>query len=519
MKIAVQEKTAGRMVYSSGMATISWITKVSITLLLVFTVNLLLAQQPNQEPSRNEQIDKETKQVTETAQSTDKFNAMEKRLEALEKTTNDLNDLSTRVDELKKETVVLESYTGISEHIVNQSEINPPISLLDLISSFQNDLNDKESRLNSFSKELRAKIKQVKRDSDRGEGILLGLGVFVIVFLFLTKNNKPKHCSCESYSTDGLINFDNDLLAFPMIELIHENRITADIFITYVTSYITMIFEDIKRITVKNKIKYPANKIAVGTTKGNVRSENQDFCMAFETKRFQLMIMADGLGGVSHGREAAQIASASAALSILKRLCILKKIKDCDAEMAVRNSFESASKNLDNISDMLGVKNPNQGFRTTLIIVLALPSHYIWGYIGDGGLVILRATGQQECLLIPQKADPQSPNILAASLGPIIEGSAIFGITAHHPGDLVLCGTDGIFDRVSSTTFSPDILRAVIEHNGDLDKVVHLILEELSGSKDEFGYVCDDNMSLGLIRDDTLAKLFLQKKPTKSILK
>ncbi|MFH1227300.1 MAG: protein phosphatase 2C domain-containing protein [Planctomycetota bacterium] len=486
---------------TSGMAIVSWITKVSITLLLIFAGNLSLAQQPNQESAQKEEIDKETKPITETVQLVNKVNAIEKRL-----------------GELEKETVILESYIGISEHIVNQSEINPPISLLDLISNFKNDLNDKESRLNSFSKELRAKIEQVKLDSDRGEGIILGLGVFVIVFLFLTKNNKPKHCFCEPYSTDGLINFDNDLLAFPMIELIHENRITADIFITYVTSYITMIFEDIKRITVKNKIKYPANKIAVGTTKGNVRSENQDFCLAFETKCFQLMIMTDGLGGVSHGREAAQITSASAALSILKRLCILKKIRNDDAEKAIRNAFEAASKNLDNISNMLAVVNPNQGFRTTLIIVLALPFHYIWGYIGDGGLVILRATGQQERLLIPQKADSQASNILAASLGPVIEGEPMFGITARHPGDLVLCGTDGIFDRVSPA-FAHDVLRAVIEHNGDLEKVIHLILEELSVSKDEFGYVCDDNMSLGLIRDRALAKPFLQKKPTTAILK
>jgi hypothetical protein len=81
---------------------------------------------------------------------------------------------------------------------------------------------------------------------------------------------------------------------------------------------------------------------------------------------------------------------------------------------------------------MLAMKKPVEGFRTTLIIILSIRSHYIWGYIGDGGLCILRATGQEERLLIPQKADLEVPNILGASLGPVIEGSPVFGISNRY---------------------------------------------------------------------------------------
>lgn len=516
MKRAIQEKTVDKLLYSSRLVSISCITKVSTVLLFIFTSNLLLAQQSDQKSSPKEQIDKGAKSVSSTAQLVE----IEQRIGKLETITGDLKDLSKHVDELKTDLSILESDIGIPKHIVNQRKNTPQISLIDLISNLQNDLDDEEFRLNSFQEQIRVKLAQMKRNNYRAEGIILGLGIFVILSLFLLRNNKPKCSSCESNSVDGLIYMDNDLLTFPMVYLVHENHLPAETFITYATNYFITLFNNIQKIKVKHKIKYPSSKIAVATTKGKVRLENQDFCLAFETKRFQFMVMADGLGGVLHGREAAQIASVSAALSILKRLCINKKIMICDVEKAVRNSFEVASKNLDYIANMLAVKNPNQGFRTTLIIILALPSHYIWGYIGDGGLVILRATGQEERLLIPQKADSQVSNILAASLGPAIEGTPMFGITTRHSGDLVLCGTDGIFDRIPPS-FVQDVRRAIIEHNGDLEKVIHLILDELSESKDKFGYVCDDNMSLGIIRDEALAKSlgFLQVKPTTAILK
>ncbi len=92
------------------------------------------------------------------------------------------------------------------------------------------------------------------------------------------------------------------------------------------------------------------------------------------------------------------------------------------------------------------------------------------------------------------------PNLLAASLGPIIEGQPVTGTIERPKNSLLIVGTDGIFDRVDET-FPRDVLRGVIRYKGNLQATAEHILKELSESKDSIGYLCDDNMTIGLMGD------------------
>ncbi|MBI4641459.1 MAG: hypothetical protein HY731_12240 [Candidatus Tectomicrobia bacterium] len=135
-----------------------------------------------------------------------------------------------------------------------------------------------------------------------------------------------------------------------------------------------------------------------------------------------------------------------------------------------------------------------------MIIVIGSQRAYGYAYIGDGGGCVIRASGIIEPFLVPQKADKEMMNVLSASLGPLMQGEPVFGTLLRVPGDLLLVGTDGIFDRIEES-FPKDVLKGVIHLKGDLQKVADQVLNELAEARDASGYICDDNMTLGLMGD------------------
>jgi serine/threonine protein phosphatase PrpC len=142
------------------------------------------------------------------------------------------------------------------------------------------------------------------------------------------------------------------------------------------------------------------------------------------------------------------------------------------------------------------------GLRTTLITVVCTPSGYHYGYIGDGGLWVRRRSGDLEKLLSPHKADALHPNILAASLGPAVHGSPEFGEAERREGDLLLVGTDGVFDRIEDS-FAEDVAGLAAQmFSGNLQEAVEETLRQLASAQDKAGYLCEDNMTLVLIADE-----------------
>jgi serine/threonine protein phosphatase PrpC len=246
--------------------------------------------------------------------------------------------------------------------------------------------------------------------------------------------------------------------------------------------------------------------LGVGTVKGNVRTENQDYAFGFEVGKHQVLIIADGLGGLKYGQLASNIAVKSAAVSIIRRSGLRSDKRPKDVADIAAKALTVAGHNVAVEGDKLNVSHT--GLRTTLIVIVADESVIGYAYIGDGGGCIVRTSGEILHFLKPQKADPNSPNILAASLGPCMEGEPVVGKLDRKTDDLVIVGTDGVFDRleekperfpVGTNQFVKDVVKGAFEFSGDLQGLTDRVLGEMAGFKDSHGFICNDNMSLGLI--------------------
>lgn len=238
--------------------------------------------------------------------------------------------------------------------------------------------------------------------------------------------------------------------------------------------------------------------LGFATHTGNVRKENQDYVTCFRVGEYDILICADGLGGLPKGQQASFLAVSEAAKTVLQELGSKSSWKSIRLEKVLRKTLSQAHHILSAHGDKLRITDINGGLRTTIIIVLAKGTEVHYGYIGDGALDILRTSGTLDSLMIPQKYG-QLLNVLSASLGPQRQGEAVTGQVERTPGDLIIVSTDGIADRVDAPDFARDIMRTAIRNNGDLNAVARQVVAELAGSKDEHGYICDDNLSLALL--------------------
>lgn len=247
-------------------------------------------------------------------------------------------------------------------------------------------------------------------------------------------------------------------------------------------------------------------KIGLATNKGNVRSENQDYGLCFTIGGRDVLIMADGCGGLPYGQRAAHLAVLSAAASVLHAYGMASpwhrpKVTDVSAR-AIRD----AAHRLAIEGDKLNLIDIRGGLRTTIIVVVGNKHQVGYAYMGDGGGCVVTSTGKINHFLDPQRAGSSATNVLAASLGPMTEGEPVSGAMKRELGDLLIVGTDGVFDRVGST-FPKDVLRGCIQYQGDLQKTAEHIVEELASFKDTAGYICDDNLTLGIMGDGNNPKL------------
>ena len=249
--------------------------------------------------------------------------------------------------------------------------------------------------------------------------------------------------------------------------------------------------------------------LALCSVQGHIRSQNEDSGVSFTLGDYDVAIFGDGCGGVPHGKEAAFIAVVAAATRLIQLLGCVPDWYSPSIGEAIQSAFGSAHHQLAVAADKLNICDVNGGLRTTLIIIIGHGPLVHYGYIGDGGGLVIRPSGEIEKFLVPQK-NSSHPHVLEASLGPVMEGMPSIGVTKRGDGDLLLAGTDGIFDRVSGD-FARDILRASIEVDGNLQNVADRVCGELAECQDDKGYVCDDNMTLVLMGTRTrpvLAKGF-----------
>ncbi len=234
------------------------------------------------------------------------------------------------------------------------------------------------------------------------------------------------------------------------------------------------------------------------TAKGNVRTENQDYGLACRFGEYDIVAVADGMGGLSHGRKASYLGAFAAVKSVIAELANTTPWRPIRVDRILRGALEQAHHTLGMHGDKLRIDGINGGLRTTLILIIAKGATVHFGYIGDGGLDILHPDGRLESILNPQK-DGDMLNVLTASLGPQLQGAFVSGDFKRSPGDLIIVSTDGIADRVEASEFARDIMRLAIRNGGDLQTVSEQVVAELADTKDAHGYICDDNLTLALL--------------------
>ena len=257
---------------------------------------------------------------------------------------------------------------------------------------------------------------------------------------------------------------------------------------------------------IREKPRLPSGTwdLGLATHKGHVRSDNQDYGLGFHIGGHDVLVVADGCGGIPHGQRAAYLAVVTAAVSIVRTYGMASRWNVPHVRGAAERAIMDAAHRLAIEGDKLGVHDIRDGLRTTLIVVIANDDHEVgYAYIGDGGGYVVKTIGEAHRFLVPHKASGFAANVLAASLGPRMEGEPATGVFRRSPGDLLLVGTDGIFDRTEEATFGKDVLRGCLQHAGDLQGAADQIVEELACFQDANGYICDDNMTLGIMGDGT----------------
>lgn len=230
---------------------------------------------------------------------------------------------------------------------------------------------------------------------------------------------------------------------------------------------------------------------------GPVRESNQDRAAVARIGDCDVMLIADGLGGLPRGGEAAELV-VTYALEQLR--AELPSTATCEAGVRalLLRIVWGAALVLARAGATVVTPSADPGLRTTLIIVVASAKHYVCAWIGDGGVFIARADSSLVELVEPHK-DPSVPDVLHASLGPTTEGRPSWAITARSPGDVLVGATDGIADAFGET-YVRQIRDALRVSGGDAPGAARIIVDALAAERDGGGQpIHSDNLTLALL--------------------
>lgn len=243
----------------------------------------------------------------------------------------------------------------------------------------------------------------------------------------------------------------------------------------------------------------PARRLGAASITGNVRETNQDRVRVGSVGEVPFLIVADGLGGLPRGAEAAEEVSTYAHARLTE-----------DLPQALAGSMEGvrtlllgvvwgAATHLTCTAHARGWVGPEAGFRTTLILVVALKDCYLSAWMGDGIVGVVRDE-TIVALLEPHKS-PETPNVLDASLGPTTDGRPSWAIAPRLGGDLLVVATDGVGD-VFDEALATSVRACLSACEGDAEETAKTIVENLAEARDELGYIVTDNLTLALLTTD-----------------
>ncbi|MBV8189086.1 MAG: protein phosphatase 2C domain-containing protein [Alphaproteobacteria bacterium] len=234
---------------------------------------------------------------------------------------------------------------------------------------------------------------------------------------------------------------------------------------------------------------------------GRVRGHNEDAGTAFCVGGHQVAIVADGVGGSPMGGDASAIAVRAAERAIRYGWRAAPAGKPPAPGILLQAALASAGARLAAHALRRGFVGAGEGLRTTLIAVIATADRYRFGYIGDGGIFVVRADGTVDALMEPQKAQGEALNVLAASLGPFPHGAPVFGSAERRPADLLVAATDGVADRLQPRFYSDMLVRHASRCKGDFSAAANGVLTILANHVENERFRFDDNMTLALIGD------------------
>jgi len=229
------------------------------------------------------------------------------------------------------------------------------------------------------------------------------------------------------------------------------------------------------------------------------RDENQDRVIAFETSGWLCALAADGMGGEPFGGQSAGWAITGSARGLIRVLAgaVCQKL---DPGTVAAIALSEAQREITKVLTRKRRSGVSTGYRSTLIVATCHDDVMGYAYLGDGGGYILRrTTGELQRFLTPMKLTPGS-NVITGSLGPTVHGEPECGSVQVQPGDLVLLGTDGLFDHVRPQDLARGLGQAIEEFGGNIHRAARVIVQELAAQRDRDGWIiCDDNLTLAAI--------------------
>jgi len=100
-------------------------------------------------------------------------------------------------------------------------------------------------------------------------------------------------------------------------------------------------------------------------------------------------------------------------------------------------------------------------------------------------------------LVEPQRVPGALLNVLAASLGPVIEGESQPSSLPVLPGDMLIGGTDGLWNIVDDE-FPKALLTAAKQFQGDIQHIADTVVRNLTEDTDPLRLPCKDNLTIAL---------------------
>lgn len=228
---------------------------------------------------------------------------------------------------------------------------------------------------------------------------------------------------------------------------------------------------------------------------GAVRETNQDRVLVEHLDGVDVLVVADGLGGLPRGGEAAHEASRFALERLRSELPKSATCPEGIRTLLLGVLWESAS-HLARHAHAQGWGDPSDGFRTTLILVAATPTLYVTAWVGDGGVFVCRDDALL-ALLEPHKS-PESPDVLDASLGPRSDGRPSWAMTRRLPGDLLVAATDGVADLFDAELLT-SVRGCLTACDGDAARAAEVLVENLANARDTLGPRFTDNLTVALL--------------------